>query len=398
MQLLVAKFRGLIQSINSPFKRSLFHRINWSGRGIRIDGARGVGKSTLMLQFIKEQLPIQKTLYLTLDDLYFKQHTLTEVAEEFYQYGGRHLFLDEVHKYANWPIEVKNLYDFKPDLQLVISGSSILALQKSTADLSRRVINYKMPELSFREYLALTLNIELPNFTLEEILSNHEAITSTVLEKLDSPLAHYKHFEKFGAYPFFIEGEADYFVRLNQLINIIIDYDLPEAKALEGASLSKLKKLLYILSRAVPFKPNINKLAEDIGTNRTRVLELLDMLEKAQLIRFLRSETQGISLMNKPEKIYLHNTNFIHALADEKPNEGNLRETLLLGQLQDAGLSVTYPTSGDFLVNGKYLLEVGGKNRSDKQIKNHDYAYIVADNIESGFGKKIPLWLFGFLY
>ena len=398
MEFLVAKFKGLLQSIDSPFKRSLFNKINWKSRGILIEGARGVGKSTLMLQYIKDSLPLQSTLYLTLDDLYFRDHTLAEVAEEFHQHGGRHLFLDEVHKYAGWQTEVKNLYDFKKDLQLVISGSSILALQKSAADLSRRVVNYHLPGLSFREYISLHRGVQLPEYSFGDIIDNHEGLTTELVKKIKSPLAEYSHYTRYGTYPFFMEGEGDYFTRLNQLINVIIDYDLPEARAMEGSSLAKIKKLLYVISRSVPFIPNIHKLSEVIGTSRNRVLEMLDILEKAKLIRNLRSASQGISLMNKPQKIYLHNANLIHALADEKPDKGNIRETLFLSHLQDAGFTVTYPKTGDFLVNEKYTFEVGGKGKTGAQIKGQKNSYIVSDDIEYGIGRKIPLWLFGFLY
>ena len=398
MESLIIKFRGLLESVDPTFNRNLFEQINWKARGIKIEGARGVGKSTLMLQQIKKNLPIKDTLYLTLDDLYFRSHTLTEVAEEFYQHGGRHLFLDEVHKYANWQVEVKNLFDFKKQLQLVMSGSSILALQRSQADLSRRVITYLLPGLSFREYLGLHDGISLPVIDLKELILRHEEIAETMLKKIPSPLGKYRHYIQYGTYPFFTEGEADYFVRINQLINVIIDYDLIEERAMEGSSLGQLKKLLYIISRSVPFTPNTNKLAEDLGISRGRILDMLNILEKAQLVRNLRSSAHGVSLMNKPDKIYLNNTNLIYALADGKPEKGNIRETLFYAHIQDAGLSVSYPKAGDFLVQEKYTFEVGGKDKSFEQIKGNKDAYVVADDLERGVGNKIPLWLFGFLY
>ena len=398
MESLIMKFRGLLESVDSSFNRNLYSTINWRARGIKIEGARGVGKSTLMLQHIKNNLPIQKTLYITLDDLYFRSHNLTEVAEEFYQHGGRHLFLDEVHKYANWQTEVKNLLDFKKQLQIVMSGSSILALQRSQADLSRRVINYLLPGLSFREYLGLQHGILLPVLDFKELLAEHEEIVEGLLKQISSPLAKYKHYYQFGVYPFFTEGESDYFVKINQLINVIIDYDLIEARAMEVSSLGQLKKLLYIISCAVPFTPNTNKLAEDLGIGRNRILEMLDILEKAQLIRNLRSAVQGMSLMNKPDKIYLNNTSLVHALADGKADKGNLRETLFYAHLQDAGLTVSYPKQGDFLVAEKFTFEVGGKDKTFQQIKGAKDAYVAADDIERGVGNKIPLWLFGLLY
>ncbi len=398
MESLIIKFRGLLESVHSNYNRHLYNQINWEARGIRIEGARGVGKSTLMLQHIKANLPIQKTLYITLDDLYFRTHTLTEVAEEFYQQGGRYLFLDEVHKYSNWQTEVKNLFDFKKDLQLVMSGSSILALQRAQVDLSRRVVTYLLPGLSFREYLGLHHAISLPVIELGDLLSNHEEIVVPLVKKIASPLAKYRHYTQFGVYPFFIEGETDYFVKINQLINVIIDYDLIEAKALEGSSLRQLKKLLYIISRSVPFTPNANKLSADLGIGRGRIVEMFDILEKSQLIRNLRSSVHGMSLMNKPDKIYLNNTNLIHALAEGKPEKGNIRETLFYANVQDAGLTVSYPKTGDFLVQGKYTFEVGSKEKSSKQIKGVKESFVVADDLERGVANKIPLWLFGFLY
>jgi uncharacterized protein len=351
-----------------------------------------------MLQQIKENLSVDKSLYISLDDLYFRQHTLTSVAELFYQQGGRHLFMDEVHKYQGWQQEVKSLYDFLPELQLVLSGSSILALQQAHVDLSRRIVRYTLPILSFREYLGLHHKIDLPEYSLQEILTNHETLALEIAKQVPSILSYYTHYQQVGVFPFFQEGESDYYPKLNQLINLIIDYDLPEVRPLENASLGKLKKLLYIISTAVPFKPNIQKLTESIGTSRNKLLEMLDILEKSQLIRNLRSAAFGISLLNKPDKIYLHNTNYIHALAEENPNRGNLRETLFMSHVQDAGLVTTYSDQADFMVSGKYTFEIGGREKGSKQIKGIEHSYVIADDLLVGVRNKIPLWLFGFLY
>jgi predicted AAA+ superfamily ATPase len=376
----------------------LSYRINWDARAICIEGARGTGKSTIMLQQIKENLSQDKTLYLSLDDLYFKEHNLIDVAEKFYNLGGRHLFIDEVHKYQDWQQSVKNIYDFYPELQIVVSGSSILELQKSQADLSRRLLRYDLPELSLREYIALKHKIKLPEYSLEAILTQHSEITSEIQKQIPSPLAVLGDYLSFGAYPFFMEGESDYFMRLNQLINVIIDYDLPEAKAIAVTTQAKLKKLLYIISTSVPFQPNISRLAQKTETSRIRLLEMLHILEQAQLIRNLRSSAHGVSLMNKPSKIFLRNTNLIAALSEGNPNAGNIRETFFLSQVQNSGGVVTYSKKGDFLLNEKFLFEVGGKNKNSSQIKEHPSSFIVADEIEHGWQNKIPLWLFGFLY
>ena len=399
MDALINKFRRLIANDRPLFVRGLSDKINWNARGISIEGARGTGKSTMMLQYIHKNLPIDQTLYTSLDDLYFRQNNLVEVAERFYGLGGRFLFLDEVHKYDDWQTAVKNIYDFLPEMKVVISGSSILALQRSRVDLSRRILNYHLPELSFREYISLKHAINVPIFSFADVLSHHSEIATTLQKLIPSPLKSLNDYFNYGAYPFFLEGESDYFMRINQLINVIIDYDLPEAKAIEVATLAKLKRLLYVLSTSVPFTPNVTKLAEQVDTSRIRLLEMLNILEQAQLIHNLRSSSQGTSLMNKPEKIYLHNTNLIAALADGKPEIGNVRETFFLSQLQNSGAVVTYPKAGgDFVVNGKYVMEIGGKNKSAKQIQGHENAFIVADDIEYGFGNKIPLWLFGFHY
>ncbi|AWW29484.1 hypothetical protein DN752_04665 [Echinicola strongylocentroti] len=399
MEVLVTKYRELIGSIKTRFVRGLAEHINWKAQAVCIEGARGTGKSTLMLQHIKSNLPLDKTLYLSVDDLYFKQHTLIDVAEQFYHHGGRHLFLDEVHKYADWQREVKNLYDFKPQLQLVVSGSSILALQRSEADLSRRMLRYHLPELSLREFIALKERLVLPSFTLTDVLEHHTQIVDELKSKLESPLKSFRDYLTMGAYPFFLEGgKQDYLMRLNQLINVIIDYDLPEARSLESSTQAKLKKLLYIISTAVPFTPNIARLADQVGTSRSRLLEMLDLLEKAQLIHNLRSAAFGVSLMNKPEKVLLHNTSLIMALAEGQPNAGNLRETFFYTQLSGAGHRVTYPKAGDFLIDGSYTFEIGGKGKSEKQIAGIQNAFLALDDLEYGTAKKIPLWLFGFLY
>ncbi len=398
MNALINRYRNLLKSVKTDFKRNLFHQINWDAQAICILGARGTGKSTLMLQFLKEKLPESQSIYLSLDDLYFKQNSLVDVAEKFYQLGGKYLFLDEVHKYENWQIAVKNLYDFYPDLKIVLSGSSILALQKSKVDLSRRLMYYQLPELSFREYLGLKLKLDLPLLQLPELLADHSEITGKIMEKIPHPLAEFEHYLKMGSYPFFREGENDYSHKINQLINVIIDYDLPEGKDISTSTQAKLKKLLYIISMAVPFSPNITKLAEKTETTRPRLLEMLHLLETSRLIRNLRNSSHGVSMMNKPDKIFLSNTNLIYALAQENQNIGNVRETFFYNQLANSGRSVTYPLRGDFLVDGRYLFEVGGKNKDFSQISGIPDSFIAADEMEYGMRKKIPLYLFGFLY
>ena len=398
MESLITRYKNLLRSVKLDFKRNLYHQINWDARAICILGARGTGKSTLMLQYLKENLPENQSLYISLDDLYFKQKGLVEVAERFIQLGGKYLFLDEVHKYGDWQAAVKNLYDFYPDLKMVISGSSILPLQKSQVDLSRRLVYYELPELSFREYLSLKHQIVVSPVNLNFLLIKHQELSSKLIEVLPHPLAEFEQYLQYGAYPFFKEGQQDYISKINQLINVIIDYDLPEGRDISTATQAKLKKLLYILSTAVPFSPNITKLAEKTETTRPRLLEMLHMLETSRLIRNLRNSSHGISMMNKPDKIFLSNTNLIYALAFENQNKGNVRETFFYNQLANSGKSVTYPQQGDFIIDDKYLFEIGGKNKDFSQIANLPNSFIAADDLEYGLGNKIPLYLFGFLY
>lgn len=398
MESLIARYKNLLRSVKLDFKRNLYHQINWGSRAICILGARGTGKSTLMLQYLKENLPENQSLYISLDDLYFKHQGLVDVAERFIQMGGKYLFLDEVHKYGDWQAAVKNLYDFYPDLKIVISGSSILPLQKSQVDLSRRLVYYELSELSFREYLALKHQIKVSPIDLNSLLQNHQDFTNKVIDVLPHPLVEFEQYLKQGSYPFFKEGEQDYISKINQLINVIIDYDLPEGKDISTATQAKLKKLLYILSTAVPFSPNITKLAEKTETTRPRLLEMLHLLETSRLIRNLRNSSHGVSMMNKPDKIFLSNTNLIYALAHENQNKGNVRETFFYNQLANSKRTVTYPQQGDFLIDDKYLFEIGGKNKDFSQIANLPDSFIAADDLEYGLGNKIPLYLFGFLY
>ena len=400
MDSLIEKFRRKILNISTNFVRSAMGTIHWDARLIGIKGARGVGKTTLLLQHIKltyhDQL--DQIMYVSLDDLWFSEHSLIDLVDRFVKIGGKRIYLDEVHKYEDWQLAVKNIYDFNPDLKLVVSGSSILALQKSVADLSRRLVYYELPELSLREFIALKNKLELPSYSIADILSGHVEITNELTAKVPLPLAELSKYLQFGAYPFFMEGEQDYFQKITQLINLIIDYDLPFGKDISVATQSKLKKLLYILSTSVPFTPNISKLAEKTETTRLQLLEFLHLLEASRLVRNLRSSTVGVSLMNKPDKIYLHNTSLIHALAESTAEKGNLRETFTLSQLQNTGLKITFPKNGDFLIDGKFLIEVGGKLKNKKQIHAEENSSIISDDLVYGYGNKVPMYLLGFLY
>ncbi len=398
MEQLTKKYRFLLARTQLNFKRFLFQKISRKATAWMILGARGTGKTTLLLQFIKAELDPEKSLYLSLDDLYFKELGLYQTAETFFHAGGEHLALDEVHKYLGWQQEIKNILDFLPGLRLYISGSSVLELKKAEADLSRRVLFYNLPELSLREFLFLQHRFDLPQITLPQLLTQHTEISEDYLNTLEKPLMYFGEYLKVGAYPFYQNDPEDYLLKIQQLVKMIIDYDLPEATQITVGTQNQIKKLLQIISQSVPFTPNVTKLAEDLSTSRTRLIEMLQYLEAANLTRNLWSATKGISLLNKPEKIYLHNTSLMYALGQNNPDIGNARETALLAWVENAGIPITYSKNGDFLVNETVTLEIGGRKKGGKQIAGQPDGYIVADDLPLGFGNKIPLWLWGFLY
>jgi predicted AAA+ superfamily ATPase len=350
-----------------------------------------------MLQYIQKSFsPGPETLYVSLDDLYFTNNRLVDLADDFVKRGGRFLFLDEVHKYPGWSREIKNLYDMHRDLKIVFTGSSMLEIHKGDADLSRRAVVYELLGLSFREYLELEHGIVLSSFTLSDILKNHVAISSDIAKEL-KPIAAFRNYLKYGYYPYFKENKNTYHQRLASTINLVIEADLPAVERVDYSTVQKLKKLLYIIATSVPFKPNVQKLSEQIHSTRGTTLQYLDYLKNAQLLNLVRSQTQGTSLLNKPDKIYLHNPNLMFALTPEHANIGTQRETFFYNQVKQAA-EITTSGTGDFLVNKKMIFEIGGKNKTHDQIKNQHHSYLAVDDIVTGTGNKIPLWLFGFLY
>lgn len=389
--------RQRVAQIEPQFKRYLYSEIDWSNRLIAIKGARGVGKTTLLLQYMHEHFQGGETaLYVSLDDIYFSANTLIGLAGAFYKAGGTILFLDEVHKYPNWSQEIKNIYDGNPLLKVVFTSSSILQINKGYADLSRRVVAYNLQGLSFREFLSITGVMEHSPVTLTEILKSHIAIENEV-NKYIRPLMHFQNYLQYGYYPFFLENKDAYFQKLMTTINLTLENDLPSASVIEYSNINKLKKLLYVIANSVPFKPNISKLSENIHTTRATIIQYLEHLKNAQVINLLNTDLMGTAYLAKPEKIYLHNTNIMYALAPETANAGNVRETFFFNQVGNLH-ELTFPKEGDFIVDKKFTFEVGGKNKTRKQIADIPDSYIVADDIEYGFGNKIPLWLFGFLY
>ena len=389
--------RKLLRNVTSEFHRELQFNLPWDERAIMLFGSRGSGKTTLFLQHLKDTYKNEEALYVTLDDIYFRQHTLLDTARTFAQNNGKILLLDEVHKYPEWSREVKNIYDFLPELKMLITGSSILELEKSGADLSRRVLNFHLPELSFREFMGIKYKIILPKYSFNEIITNHVDISEEVIKVIDKPLFYFKQYLEWGCYPIFKETKFVH-QRLKQTINLIIDTDLPSIIPIEFATLNQVKKLLYIIAQSVPFTPNITKLASQVGCTRTKLYEMIGMLSAAKLIYGLFNSVGNTSILNKPEKIFLHNTNLMFALSEKKPEVGTLRETFFINMNESAKNTVTYTAKGDFCVNEKYVFEVGGRNKTSQQIKDLSNAFLAKDEIETGYKNSIPLYLFGLMY
>ena len=397
MERLYQFHKMLLRRQKLDFVRSLSDRIPWDQRLVGIKGFRGVGKTTMLLQYIRKTYGFSDSaLYISLDNIFFSENRLVDLAGYFVMHGGTHLFIDEIHKYPDWAIEVKNIYDQHPDLKITFTGSSLLQILDSRADLSRRALLFHMQGLSFREYLNMTLHAGLPMVSLEEILTNHTDIVGRILSGI-KPLKYFEMYLKGGYYPFFAEDREFYFQRLLEIVNMIIDIEFPQLRGVDPNKTRKIKQLLFIIARSAPFKPNITKLASRIGVSRNSVYEYLRILADADLLKMLNKDATGISLLQKPEKIYPGNTNLAYALSMSAPDKGSLRETFFLDQLS-AGHEVTYSGQGDFLVDGRYLFEVGGRNKTFRQIKGVHNAFLAVDDIEYGHKNRLPLWLFGFLY
>jgi len=398
MEELIKFQTNLIRQISDSFFRFLYSKVNWNQRMLALSGPRGAGKTTLMLQYIKYglDLPAAKALYISADHYWFYNHSLFETAEQFHQNGGKHLFIDEVHKYPNWSRELKNMYDGFPDLKIAFSASSALDIYRGEADLSRRVITYKLPGMSFREFLELKGISNGKPLSLKKIVDDHEKITAELTGQFQQ-LPHFKNYLKFGYLPIISESREDEIpLRLNQVINTVVESDLATIEGFDSGSTRKIKKLLGVIAESVPFKPNVSALARKLEISRDSVYTWMKYLEKARLLNTLRQKRKGVSTLQKPDKIYLENTNLAYALK-ENPEIGSIRESFMINQLLNAGHKVALPDNGDFFVDDLHI-EVGGKNKSGKQVQNVENAIIAADDIEVGYGNKIPLWLFGFLY
>lgn len=397
MDTLYNTFGRLLADTDSTFKRYVYDSINWDNRLIVIKGAKGVGKTTLILQHIKQTFKNgQGALYVSLDNIWFASHTILELADYHYTHGGTHIFLDEVHKYKNWQIEVKNIYDSYPKLHIVVTGSSMLKLEESLdADLSRRYRQYTLEGLSFREYLKLERVADLGVLRLEDILENHFGIASQITSQV-KVLQFFDRYLKVGYYPFYREEGDGFADRVQQVVENIVISEIPSVGNVEYDSVYKVKRLLGVLAEMPPYTLNVSSLCNTLQASRNNTLKLIDLMDKAALIHRLYSAGSGMNMLTKPEKIIFHNTSLMYALSPVV-DAGTMRETFFVSQL--CGQHHLYmPEKGDLVVDERWLFEVGGQKKRFKQIRDIDQSFVVADNLEIGHGNKIPLWMFGMLY
>lgn len=385
----------LIVQQDLTFKRELYGKINWNARFIGIKGPKGVGKSTMLRQYIKENLLDADVLYVSLDDMWFANNSIMDLVEYHYVNGGTHLFLDEVHKYPHWQTYMKNIYDNYPSMKVVFTGSSMLRIEHGEGDLSRRVAMYTMDGMSFREYLSFEGIIHHEVLTFEDILAKHVSIASDIAEKIRI-IPHFKDYCKFGYYPFYKEDLKGFHSRLLEVCRQIIENDIPAVEDVEYATVMKLKKLIMIIAQQVPFIPKMEDLYVQLDTSREQGLKLLDLLQRGALLGLLKTKVKAIKQMSAPEKMFLDNPNLMYALCSN-PDIGTIRETFFYNQASRV-TQVYYPRNGDFQIVDKYIIEVGGADKSYKQIKDIPDSFLAIDDVEFGRGNKIPLWLFGFLY
>lgn len=396
LQSLFNNYHRKIAKINLRFKRYLFDEINWKARIIGIKGARGVGKTTLLLQHILENYEdIDQTLYASLDDLWFSTHSLIDLVDWADQHGITRLYLDEVHRYAKWSETLKNIYDSYPDMSIVYTSSSLLMMDNAKVDLSRRQTTYTLHGLSFREYLAFEDILHVPAIQLEDLLEHHVQHAMRIVKDV-KVASHFESYLSRGYYPFYREAGEDYPSRLREAVSVVIDSDLPAVENMSFETLQKVKKLIMIISERVPFEPNMTELWKQLVTNNELGLRMLYALDKAQLLSLLTSKVKNYKLLYKPDKIYLGNTNLMHVLCPSV-DKGNERETFFYSLLRVAH-DVKYPQQGDFLVDDCYLFEVGGRKKTYDQIADVANGYLAVDDTEVGHGHRIPLWLFGFIY
>lgn len=386
-----------LQGTPEGFKRYLIDKIDWRDNLIAIKGAKGTGKTTMLLQHIKESFTDKdKALYLSLDNLWFETHSINDLVEYHYTHGGTHLFLDEVHYYPKWKTLIKNINDDYPGLHVVYAGSSMLKIDSGVADLSRRQLPYTLHGMSFREYLLYEGLAEMEPISLDLLLRDHRRIAGDILSNGMKILPAFGEYLRYGYYPFYKSVYSGFEIRLQQVVNHVLENDYPIIEGVEQSTIRKTKKMFMILAEQVPQTPNMSNLYNELETDRNQGLKMLYALEKAGLLALLSDKPKHIDKLSRPEKIFMDNSNLMYAYA-MAPNIGTVRETFFLSQLA-VDHSVTYPAKGDFLVDGKYLFEVGGRKKSFEQIKDVADSYLAVDDTEIGHHNRIPLWMFGLLY
>jgi len=388
MERLQATFDKLLRETTSTFHRYMYDRIDWNTRIVGLLGPRGVGKTTMVLQYIKENLPRKESLYVVAEDLYFANHTLVDLADTFARTGGKYLIIDEIHKYKGWSRELKLIYDYHSELHVFFTGSSILDIYKGISDLSRRVLTYEMQGLSYREYLSLFHQIELPVYSIQQILNQEVELPQGFL-----PLQHFSDYLQRGYYPFRDNNFERYIMNV---VNTTLEVDIAQYADLTPATIRKLKRLLAIIAQAAPFKPNFTQIGGQLEVSRNNIADLCAWLEKAGLIGQLRDSTGGIQGLGKVDKVYLDNATLIYVLGNKNTEIGTIRETFFYNQMR-VMTDVISSRISDFEIDGK-TFEVGGRKKKQKQIQNAEQGYVVKDDIETGYGNIIPLWQFGLTY
>ncbi len=393
---IVAFYHSKLAKATLDFKRYLYHKINWDARVIGIKGERGVGKTTMLLQRIKEKYSNpDDTFYISLDHFWFRTHELQDLVEFMYRRGITEFYIDEVHKYKDWSIILKNLVDEHDDLRIVYTGSSLLEIDNAKVDMSRRQTPYTLKGMSFREYMEYEGIMKMNAVPIEELLNNHVSIAMDISANTKILVA-FESYLRTGVYPFYKDAGQDFLVRLKEVVDTVIESDLPAVEKITFDTIEKCKKLLMIIAENVPLQPNVDRLAASLGTTRDTLLKLLYKLDKAEILELLTVKLKSYKKLVNPEKIYLGNTNLMYALSP-KIEVGTLRETFFIDQFASVG-TVQMPTKGDFLVNDKYLFEVGGEGKSFEQIADIPNSYLAIDGIESGYGARVPIWMFGLLY
>jgi len=398
METLFKKHKMYISQVSMDIVRETMKEVRWEKQLVAIKGSRGVGKTTLIRQFIRNKYGINAgdALYCVMDSMYFTTHSLLYLTERFYQMGGKHLFLDEIHKYPNWSKELKEIINLYPSLKIVFSGSSLIQILNADADLSRRVLSYTMEGLSFREFLRFYKGIDIPTYQLQVILSNPDEICQ-IINSVCRPQKMFEEYLRVGYYPFYDGDETEYYSRIENVIDFIIEQEMTQYCGVELAYTRKIKAMLLFLSDNIPYEVNIAKLASYLELNKNTVLSYLNSMKKAELLQLLYTDNKSVTKMQKPDRIYIHNPNMLYALAQAQ-RIGTIRESFVVNQLSVKHTVEYGKTVGDFKIDGKITIEVGGNDKSFDQIAGVPDSYILADNMEFPVGKKLPLWIVGLTY